>query len=865
MFLLNSLTIIVFLFYEYINSIVMEKKIIHGNQYNAYKKKCESKMSKSTCMDNNLDKTVEGFKNVSRAEQKKNPNKFGISKELDPGQMVMCEATKARYIKIISKELSSPMDLGSFQQVEVYDENGKNVALSKDNYINDYKISDGQCIPPGIVGGGGPDGSHILTGKNHGSIPTDECKTICNQDSNCSGFLIENETKSEGLNKCKTYSYPSMTGNGDKGYTCRVRQRRQGDPTATATSITASIGNVYAPINGNTNIDAPYMNNVYATAPTGNQNSEWVLDLKKDINVKKVKIYFNKMLNEMVPQQNALTLQILDKNHNILTTKKVTSELKQSFDIDTTNDSLNCGGPVIKKNIHEFQELEQLETIYNRQLQEYNQSIKNLMENSNMYVHATNSESNKALNSWVRDPKTGKIGYVTSKGVYKELSDLQMGNQIQGKNNCPNNYSQGQNITVKAGEINSLDSSPYDGMIETNLGTIIKGDPMISNQTCSNAGENIYISEPAKASTASYKGCNRSSGSHQDDLGNTTLEGCRQRAEDLGINVFQMGHHDSVTAPCYMGDGSSSTYESSASECPTNAKGQRMGKHVPGRFVEPKHITWTHFLPEWVDPYTTYATYTITGANVSNLGKTYYITDDLKSKLYPDKLTTPLGDSFKYVGNFDSVGNDIVNGTGLSIDQVKAKCIDTPGAAGFVMVNGTYYIKNAKMWPRGLRQTKSNAEMYIRSTSVKNSNSCSNTVNFSSQDVIGGYMNSGDIMSENTQCSLGIISKRDLNLVKIQYDELQKTLKKIHDKINELSKEDKELNNKLLQEYNLLESRLKGYERSYQDILKMNKMSDHNSALYEDSTLQRISYNRHYILWSILALTIAFVTIRNIR
>ena len=79
-----------------------------------------------------------------------------------------------------------------------------------------------------------------------------------------------------------------MIGNGDNEYSCRIRQRREGDPTATATSIYSTIGNVYAPINGNTNIDAPYMNNVYVTAPTGNQNSEWTLDLKKDVNVKKV-------------------------------------------------------------------------------------------------------------------------------------------------------------------------------------------------------------------------------------------------------------------------------------------------------------------------------------------------------------------------------------------------------------------------------------------------------------------------------------------------------------------------------------------------------------------------------------------------
>jgi len=843
--------------------VVMVGPIKDGNFYIQQRKVHESNLQKKESVGSGL-QIKEGYKNYSRTEQKKMSNKFDIPSGLDPGQMVMCQTNKARYIKIISKEFSSPMDLGSFQQVEVYDENGKNVALSKDNYINDYKIFDGQCIPPGIVGGGGPGSSNILTGKEHGSITTDECETICNQDSNCSGFLIENETKSEGLNKCKTYSYPSMTGNGDKGYSCRVRQRRQGDPTATATSIYSTIGNVYAPINGNTNIDAQYMGNIYATAPTGNQNSEWVLDLKKDINVKKVKIYFNKMLNEMIPQQNALTLQILDKNHNILTTKKVTSELKQSFDIDITGS--NCGGPVIEKNTNELEKLKTIQDAYNRELQEYNQSIKNLMENSKLYVHATNNSTNRVHNNWVRDEKTGSIGYVTSRGVYKELPDLAMGNEIQGNNKCPGNYTQAQTVSVNSGQIQSLSSAPYNEILETNVGPIIKGDPMISNQSCSNAGENIYITKPAKATGASYKGCNKTSGQIQKDMGKTSIPACRQRAEDRGVNTFQMGPNESGRAWCYLGDGSSGTYEDGTSTCPTNSSGRRFGKHVPERFVEPKHKTFFNFLPQLVDAYDTYATYTISGANRSNLGKTYHVTDDLKTKMYPDNLLTSDGDSFEFAGNFDSGGNDIVSGTGLSLEQVKAKCINTPGAAGFVMSNdGTYHIKNNKMWPAGNRQMNSNLQLYVRNKTVKNNKSCSNIVNFSTQEQSVGYMNTGEMMSPNTLCSLGIISDRDMELVKSQYAKLQSILSTMRTQIDEISKEDSSMNEQLMNEYNLLQINLNKYEKTYKEIRDVHRLSKHSSALYEDSTLQMNSRSSKLIIWSILALSTAYITMKYIR
>lgn len=528
----------------------------------------------------------------------------------------------------------------------------------------------------------------------------------------------------------------------------------------------------------------------------------------------------------------------------------------------------NCGGPVIEKNTKELEELKTIQDTYNRELQEYNQSIKNLMENSKLYVHATNNSTNRAHNNWVKDEKTGSIGYVTTRGVYKELPDLAMGNEIQGNNKCPGNYTEAQTVTVNSGQVQSLSSAPYNEIVETSVGPIIKGDPMISNQSCSDAGENIYITKPAKATGASYKGCNRTSGQIQKDLGKTTIPGCRQRAEDRGVNTFQMGPNESDRAYCYLGDGSSDTYENGTSNCPTNSSNQRLGKHVPGRFEEVQGSGFFsgYALPEWKDAYDTYASYTMSGANVSNLGKTYYVTDDLKTKMYPDDLLTNDGDSFEFAGNFDSGGNDIVSGTGLSLEQVKAECINTPGSAGFVMSNdGTYHIKNNKMWPIGNREMNPNIQLYIRSKSVKNNNSCSNVVHFSNQEQSIGYMNTGEMMSIDTPCSLGIISNRDMELVKGQYLKLQNILVKMHAKIAEISKEDKTMNEQLMNEYNLLQTKLNQYEKTYKEIRDVHKLSKHTSVLYEDSTLQMNSRNGKFIIWSILALSMAYITMKYIR
>lgn len=839
--------------------VVMVGPIKDGNFYIKQRKVHESNLQKKESVGSGL-QIKEGYKNYSRTEQKKMSNKFDIPSGLDPGQMVMCQTNKARYVKLIGKAGTSKGNMFGFQQIEVYDENNKNIALSNNNYTNDYTLEDGHCATSMIAS---PNGPIQLLGQDHGSVTSQQCEKMCNDDNTCSGFQIENETSSEGLNKCKTYNYSGIKGDGSKDYTCRVRQRRQGDSVVTSSSVLYPRADIYAPVNGNIDTNVSWINNTYVSYPNLN-DSIWMLDLKKDVNVKQVKIYFNKQLNTLLPEQNKVTLQVLDKNHNILTSNKLSSDIKQSFEIDITGS--NCGGPVIEKNTNELEKLKTIQDAYNRELQEYNQSIKNLMENSKLYVHATNNSTNRAHNNWVRDEKTGSIGYVTSRGVYKELPDLAMGNEIQGNNKCPGNYTQAQTVSVNSGQIQSLSSAPYNEILETNVGPIIKGDPMISNQSCSNAGENIYITKPAKATGASYKGCNKTSGQIQKDMGKTSIPACRQRAEDRGVNTFQMGPNESGRAWCYLGDGSSGTYEDGTSTCPTNSSGRRFGKHVPERFVEPKHKTFFNFLPQLVDAYDTYATYTISGANRSNLGKTYHVTDDLKTKMYPDNLLTSDGDSFEFAGNFDSGGNDIVSGTGLSLEQVKAKCINTPGAAGFVMSNdGTYHIKNNKMWPVGNRQMNSNLQLYVRNKTVKNNKSCSNIVNFSTQEQSVGYMNTGEMMSPNTLCSLGIISDRDMELVKSQYAKLQSILSTMRTKIDEISKEDSSMNEQLMNEYNLLQINLNKYEKTYKEIRDVHRLSKHTSALYEDSTLQMNSRSSKFIIWSILALSTAYITMKYIR
>ena len=116
--------------------------------------------------------------------------------------------------------------------------------------------------------------------------------------------------------------------------------------------------------------------------------------------------------------------------------------------------------------------------------------------------------------------------------------------------------------------------------------------------------------------------------------------------------------------------------------------------------------------------------------------------------------------NFKMIpGTYDTYGNDIVSGSGLSLEQMKQKCLDTPGSGGFVKRGDSYFIKNKNMWPRGNRQKgPTNMELYVRIPSVVNDISCSNEVKPTTSTNIRGRSTEG-MMTSSTKCSLGIISR----------------------------------------------------------------------------------------------------------
>jgi hypothetical protein len=114
----------------------------------------------------------------------------------------------------------------------------------------------------------------------------------------------------------------------------------------------------------------------------------------------------------------------------------------------------------------------------------------------------------------------------------------------------------------------------------------------------------------------------------------------------------------------------------------------------------------------------------------------------------------------------------------------------------------------------------------------------------------------GPTMNISTTCSLGTISSRDLQNVNLQYKNLNAILEKMHSRIVQLGGEDVQLNNRLLGQYSLLKNRLQKYEQVYSSIEKTSKLTKHDAALEEDATLNMLSNDKQFLLWSIAAMGI---------
>jgi len=811
----------------------MSKIIPDGDFYIKNRNNQEQKLKKN-------ENGIEGFDVISRKFQQKNPSKFNIPQNSDPGQTVMCQLDKIRYVR-----LSQQNNYLHVQEVEVYDEKGKNVALAG-SFSNNYQLTKGKCRTNYNTTGAG--WGNLTSPKNKGNLTVKQCEDKCSQDNTCSAYEIQSEESTEGINpNCWTYSYPSVTGNGDPNEMCRVRERLPGTPTATMSPEYWN-GDAYMAINGNHNPQQKWPNSIHTRT---NRGGWWELDLGKLVNVKKIVIYNRPDCCQS--RLNGATVSLIDRDHNTVWTKTLNSNRRQEFQVKLSNQ--NCGGPVVEKNLDDFNELKDLQLQFNRELQEYNQAVKDLMDNSRKYISASNKSNNEFANVFVTEPHTTTspefLHCSQNAGSYQ--SDL----NVTSFNACKqraadkgsNVFSMGPNESSNISIDITIGSNKYAGTSGKGLVRWLYRDKTYSNneEIFNGVSKGQSISKtfnPPGSPIGAQLTCSSNDGYYISAISFNGIASSNIGWIDLDSPGKWPVNRDYTLSPpndetrrgkCYIGNGSE--LESDSCSIPS-----------------------------------VYSVYQTQGANNSNLNKTYHITDT-EANLIPNGPMNTKGvknapSDFQVINNFNSWGDDIVGGQGNSsnIEEIKQKCIETPGCTGFVYRPSykQYWLKNANMWPNGNRQPDTTLNLYIRTPKLDLNSSCnSNHIGMITQDMFNYSM--GSDMTSQIKCGLGIISTRDNENINAQYKRLNVILDKIHANIIKLSAEDIILNQKLLGEYKLLKNRLNKYEEVYKNIKKSKKMGDHNAALEEDANLNMLSYNQQYILWSIVALGITIGAMKYMK
>ena len=394
----------------------------------------------------------------------------------------------------------------------------------------------------------------------------------------CSAYEIQSEESTEGVNpNCWTYRDLSVTGNGDPNEMCRVRERLPGTPTATMSAIYPNT-NPYMAIDGKHDPRQQWPN----SACTFKEGGWWELDLGKLVNVKKIVIYNRPDGSQStLDRLNGATVSLIDRDHNTVWTKTLNSNRRQEFKVNISNQT--CGGPVIEKNMDDFEELKDLQLQFNRDLQEYNQAVKDLIENSRDYISASNKSNNEFANKYIRE-SNGAVSYVTDRGVTKLLPSPTIADSIQGQNGCPPSWrTTYQNVAPDEGQEYSIYTAPLGNIIKMGGQELIKGTSAIENQSCNYAGQNVYVTEPSIPTAPQYLQCSKTPGAYQSDLRVTSFNRCQQRAADVGSNVFTMGpNQGNSTGQCFIGGGGSGIVKDSI--CSVAPGVGRMGGKVRSRW-----------------------------------------------------------------------------------------------------------------------------------------------------------------------------------------------------------------------------------------------------------------------------------------
>jgi hypothetical protein len=262
------------------------------------------------------------------------------------------------------------------------------------------------------------------------------------------------------------------------------------------------------------------------------------------------------------------------------------------------------------------------------------------------------------------------------------------------------------------------------------------------------------------------------------------------------------------------------------------------------------------------------------------LGNIGYVDGNSILYQYPQNLVGQ-GNTFTYMGNYDSSGTPITNTSngsiyfaGLDLSGAMQQCIDLSCNA-FIMLstnNGnvlTKFMQTAFATPTYGQSSSNylprfpnpNAQFYLRNPTVNNSPYCNKSITGINTGLTSNYQTNGQ-MNTNMQC--------------VQITTTDPQLKALGQQINNLSGKISTMQNNLMnktmtvtQQQQLNEIVLGRQFKEIDTVEAVQKQSKQNAInaqnIKNDSNIVVLRENQSYTLWSVLAITIALISIHVIR
>ena len=296
--------------------------------------------------------------------------------------------------------------------------------------------------------------------------------------------------------------------------------------------------------------------------------------------------------------------------------------------------------------------------------------------------------------------------------------------------------------------------------------------------------------------------------------------------------------------------------------------------------------------------------------NPSVLGNIGYIDDNSTLYPYPQNLVGQ-DVTFTYMGNYDTSGTIVpytdptsnytsIYYTGLDLSGSMQKCIDLSCNAfvltilaniGSTQVIGTKFMSKAFATPftNGTypRFPNSNSQLYIRNPTVNNSQYCNKSITGINSGLYNNYKTKNTPMDANMQCvkltttngngngntnGTSATTTESFTNANVNSQELNDLSNQINTLASKISKQLTSLQNKTLtvnQQQQLNEIVLNKQFRKideHQNREKQYQKADVTARnIKNDSDLIVLKENQGFILWSVLAISVALITIHVIR